>query len=266
MFLRSMNKAAQTQDLGKMRDAAEISMQILAKMRDAVAPGVTTADLDVIAERECERLGAVAAFKGVVQTKTAGPYPANACISVNDEVLHTIPSATKVISEGDIVKLDFGINYQGYYTDHCVTVGVGKITSEDERLIRTGKLAVESAVKICKPGRLTGELGYTMQSVAELAGFNVVKEFVGHGIGQKLHQDPNIFTYGEPDEGDVLEQGMVLCVEAQIVAGDDDIYILEDGWTVKTADGSNSVMFEYMVIVGEEPEIITDTRSWGILV
>ncbi len=250
-------------DLTIIKQAAQISQAILHQLVDYTKPGITPLDIDRLAGELCAKKGVKPAFFGV-----QGPtnFPGNMCVCVNEEILHAIPRDTRKIQEGDLVKLDFGIIYKEFYTDHCVTLGIGKLSSEDERLLKVGKLAVESSISQAIAGNHTGDLGYVMQSVAELAGFNVLSGFVGHGIGRSLHEFPQVPAYGEPHTGAKLEPGMVICVEAQVVAGKDETYIADDGWTVIIKDGSRGVMFEYMVLITEDkPEVLTDTRSWKIM-
>lgn len=252
-------------DLATMRKAAEISKQIMQELCAAIKVGVTGEDINRLAGELCQKYGVEPSFKGV--PGEAGPFPGNLCLCLNDEVLHTIPSASQVVREGDLVSVDFGIIYEGHFTDHCVTVGVGKLAPNAERLLRTGKLAVEAAVAKVGPGVRVGDLGAAMQQTARLAGFDVIKQFVGHGIGRKLHLSPEIAAYGQPGRGAILTAGQIICVEAQVVENSDDIYVAEDGWTIKTRDGGLSVMFEYMVEVTKTGKnVLTDTRDWPILV
>jgi len=247
-----------------MRSACDVSMKILRELHDAVKPGMKSIQLDRLAKKLCEDNGVEAAFHGV--EGMSSKFPGYSCISVNEQVLHSIPGDRK-FKEGDLVKIDFGIIKDGYYTDHCVTVGVKSLSPENEHLLRVGKLAIESAALKAKVNTRVGVLGDTMQTIVELAGYNVLKDYVGHGIGQSLHLPPEIPAYGHPKSGAMIREGEVLCVEAQIVAGEDEVITLEDDWTIVTADGSNSVMFEYMVLIeGGESVILTDTRDWPVIV
>jgi methionyl aminopeptidase len=239
-------------------------MQILRELHDSVKPGMSAKKLDEKAQALCKKFDVEAAFHGV-QGITA-PFPGYSCISVNEQVLHTIPG-NRVFEEGDLVKIDFGIVKDGYYTDHCVTVGVKSLSPENEHLLRVGKLAVESAALKAALNTRVGILGDTMQSIVELAGYNVLKDYVGHGIGKSLHLPPEIPAYGHPKSGALIREGEVLCVEAQVVAGEDEVMTLDDDWTIVTVDGSNSVMFEYMVLIENgEGVILTDTRDWPVIV
>jgi methionyl aminopeptidase len=247
-----------------VREAAEISMRILKQLVDATKIGVTPLEINDLAGKLCEQNGVKPSFLGVDNGETK--FPGNMCVCVNSEILHAIPRDTRKFQEGDLIKLDFGIVHKGFNTDHCVTVGLGNLSEADVSLLKIGKIAVESAIPQAKPGNTTGDLGYVMQSIAELSGYNVLSGFVGHGIGRSLHEYPQVPAYGEPHTGSKLEAGMVICMEAQVVAGRDETRTAEDGWTVITRDGANGVMFEYMVLITEdEPEILTDTREWPIL-
>jgi methionyl aminopeptidase len=249
----------------KMRKAAEISTEIMRQMCAAVKVGVNGEQINDLADKLCEQYGVKPSFKGV--PSEAGPFPANLCFCINDEVLHAIPSSSQVIKDGDLVTVDFGIIYEGHYTDHCMTLGVGNVSDEAKRLLRTGKLAVEAAVAKVGPGVHVGDLGAAMHATAKLAGFDVVKQFVGHGIGTKLHLSPEIAAYGRPGTGAILRPGQVICVEAQVVEKSDKIHVAEDGWTIKTTDGGLSVMFEFMVeVTATGKKVLTDTRDWPILV
>lgn len=243
-------------------EATKISMKILEEAVNAVKIGSSGTGINELVGDLCKKHDVEPAFLGVGDS--SNPFPANLCVSVNDEVLHAIPSNVP-FKAGDLVKVDFGIVHKGFYTDHCVTIGLEPVAEIDRNLMRIGKLAVENAVAKAVAGNTVGDLGHSMQSTVELAGFNVLKNFVGHGIGKNLHLPPEIAAYGQPGHGARLKKGMVVCVEAQVVAGSDRVKTAEDGWTITTLDGSRGVMFEYMVEVGRKGnEILTDTRNWQI--
>lgn len=250
-------------DIQVHREAAEISTNIMRQIVDAVQPGISVKKLDDLAVELCNQYQVEPAFHGVGERNN--PFPGNICVSINDETLHTIPTADSVVKDGDLVKVDFGIIYKGYYTDHCVTVVVGDISEREQQLWSVTKFAVEQAALAAHPGATTGDLGHKMYSIVSLAGFDVLKDYVGHGIGKNLHLSPEIPAYGNPGMGDELKTGQVICVEAQVVMGTDKTLIDKDGWTIRTADGEKSAMFEYMVYVGKDgPEILTDTRNWDL--
>lgn len=251
------------EELIKYQQAAEISTAILAQLRQAIKVGVTALEIDSLADQLCQQHQVKANFKGVKSGKHV--YQHATCISVNDVVVHGIPN-DQPFQKTDLVKVDFGINHQGLNTDHCFTVAVEEINPADEKLVKISKKAVQKAAKKAITGNTTGDLGYTMQSIVEKAGLRVVKEFIGHGIGRTLHEKPAIPAFGKARTGQKLEKGMVLCVEAQVVAGNDQVYVEDDGWTVRTADGSKASMFEYMVVVQDrKPIYLTKTLDWPII-
>jgi methionyl aminopeptidase len=246
------------------QEAGRLSTEILRQLKAAIKPGILPIEVDQLAEKLCAQYGVKPAFKGV---NPADPYQYSTCISVNDVVVHGIPSRTARIKVADVVKVDFGIIYQGLYTDHCFTVAVGKFTPLSKRLVAAAKEAVVSAIPLAVSGNTVGDLGQMMQSVARREGFDVLKQYTGHGIGRKLHDPPAIPAFGAAGTGVKLEKNMILCLEAQVVAGSDQVVIADDGWSVKTKDGCLSAMFEYMVAVGErEPMVLTETRAWGMIV
>jgi len=251
-------------ELATYKKATQLSKQILSQLRDAIKPGIYPIELDNLAGELCKQHGVKSSFKGVVNGNLT--YNFNSCISVNDEILHGIPSNQRRIQVGDLIKVDFGIIYQGFYTDHCFTVGVGKASVEDLKLLKVGREAVLNAVKLAKPGNKTGDLGYAMHSTAYKAGFDTLKQYVGHGIGRGLHEYPEIPAFGKPGSGKKLKKNMIVCVECQVVTGKDRVYIENNGWTVKTNDGGKGVMFEYMVRVDKKPEILTQTQDWSLIV
>lgn len=245
-----------------IRKAAEIATHIIENASKHIKIGALPIEIDEFIGEECKKYKARPSFKGV-QMSGASPYAYNSCIGVNDEVLHAIPSSDRKLQAGDIVKIDFGLIYNGFYTDQCFTFAIPPLSIGDIMLINTGKSAVENAVAQAIAGNKTGDLGYQMYNTATKAGFSVLLDYVGHGIGKSLHEPPEIPAYGEKGKGDTLKKGMVVCVECQVVEGDGETYIEENGWTIKTVNGGKGVMFEYMVIIGEKkPEIITPMQNW----
>lgn len=249
--------------LNQYLNAGKISTQILEKLRLAIKEGITPLEIDDLADDLCRQYKVKPTFKGVKSAKST--YQHATCISVNEAVVHGIPTE-QPFQRGDVVKVDFGINYQGLLTDHCFTVGVGELSTRDKKLVVTTKKAVQLAAKKAIVGNTTGDLGYTMQSTAEKAGFQVVREYIGHGIGKSLHEEPQLPAFGLPKSGRKLIKGMVLCVEAQLVDGSPRLETADDGWTVKTLDRSRVAMFEYIVIVGDKkPIFITKTLDWPLI-
>lgn len=246
------------------REVAQLSTQILWQLHQKTQAGITPLELDALAEKLCTQNGAKPNFKGVGSRHN--PYKHSTCISVNDTVLHGIPTNIP-LQKGDLVKLDFGLEKYGINTDQCVTVVVGDFTSDaDKKLLETGKAAVLKAVQLVRAGRRVGDLGHAMESVAVAEGMSVTRQYVGHGIGLSLHEEPQIPAWGRRGDGPKLREGMVICVEAQVIAGSDEVFTAPDGWSVKTQDGSKAVMFEYMVLVGKKGgEILTPTVDWPVI-
>ncbi len=238
-------------EIARMEEANRIVAQVLAVLSGTVAPGVTTIALNGIAERMCREAGAVPAFLGY------HGYPFSLCVSVNQEVVHGFPSERKLRS-GDIVSMDFGVLKDGFHGDSAVTVPVGTVTRDVARLLDTTRLALEKGIEAAKVGNRLSDIGHAVQSVVEVAGFSVVRKFVGHGIGRELHEEPQIPNYGRPGRGIRLREGMTLAIEPMVNAGGHDVVILEDGWTAVTADGSLSAHFEHTVAILESgPRILS---------
>lgn len=241
-----------------IRKATEISVEILSKLGDMVKEGNTPLAIDEYAGELCKEYKVHPCFK-----KVEG-YDYNTCISVNDVAVHGIPKDIP-LKKGDLVSIDFGIVYKGMYTDHCWTWCVGKADEERMKLLLAGRKAVENALPFAVVGNRTGDLGYEMKAEALRNGYNTLSVYVGHGVGKSLHEDPEIPAYGRKGKGTLLEDGMVICVECQVVDDIDDVVIDDDGWSARTVHGGNSVMFEYMVLVREKsPVILTDTLRWGV--
>ena len=236
-----------------MRRANVIVAEVLQELRRQVAPGVTTLDLDAIAEEMTLKKGAVPAFKGY---NVAGRiYPRCLCASVNDEIVHGIPS-NRVLREGDIIGLDYGVIYEGFYGDSAITVGVGKVSEQAQRLMGVTEQSLYEGIEQLRDGKRLGDLGSVVQKIAEDAGFSVVRAFVGHGIGKKLHEEPPVPNYGEPDRGLRLREGMVLAIEPMVNAGSHEVEIKEDGWTAVTKDGSLAAHFEHSVAITKTGPVI----------
>jgi len=236
-----------------MRRANVIVAEVLQELRRQVAPGVTTLDLDAIAEEMTLKKGAVPAFKGY---NVAGRiYPRCLCASVNDEIVHGIPS-NRVLREGDIIGLDYGVIYEGFYGDSAITVGVGRVSEQAQRLMGVTEQSLYEGIEQLRDGKRLGDLGSVVQKIAEDAGFSVVRAFVGHGIGKKLHEEPPVPNYGEPDRGLRLREGMVLAIEPMVNAGSHEVEIKEDGWTAVTKDGSLAAHFEHSVAITKTGPVI----------
>jgi methionyl aminopeptidase len=242
-------------DLECMRRAGQIVAEVLLRLQDEVKPGVTTLDLDRIAEEMTRKRGAVPAFKGYrVGTRV---FPASLCVSINEEVVHGIP-ASRALKEGDIVGLDFGVAVEGYFGDAAVTVPVGKISPEAQHLLDATRGSLWQGIRTINVGGRLGDLSHAIQSYAEGAGLSVVREFVGHGIGRRLHEEPQVPNFGEPGRGRLLREGMVLAIEPMLNLGEPGVMVKDDGWTAVTRDGSLSAHFEHSVaITAEGPVVLT---------
>jgi methionyl aminopeptidase len=232
-----------------MRRANVIVAEVLQELKRRVAPGVTTLDLDAIAEEMTLKRNAIPAFKGY---SVAGRvYPRCLCASINEEIVHGIPS-NRALREGDIVGLDYGVIYEGFYGDSALTVGVGKVSDQAQRLMDVTERSLYMGIEQLHDGKRLGDLGAAVQKVAESAGFSVVRSFVGHGIGKRLHEEPPVPNYGEPEHGLRLKEGMVLAIEPMVNVGGHEVEIKEDGWTAVTKDGSLAAHFEHSVAVTKD--------------
>ncbi len=239
-------------ELALMREACRISAGALRVAGEAVQPGVTTEEIDRIAYEYIIKQGAKPNFLNY------NGFPATACISINDEVIHGIPSKKQVIKEGDIVSIDLGATLNGYHGDNAATFAAGKISPEAERLINTTRESLYKGIAAAVAGGRIGDISNAVQTYCEERGFSVVRDFVGHGIGTKLHEDPSVPNYGTPGRGVRLLPGMTLAIEPMINAGGYDVRQLSDGWTIKTKDGSLSAHFEHTVaITADGPKILT---------
>ncbi|MDT8440395.1 MAG: type I methionyl aminopeptidase [Desulfuromonadales bacterium] len=238
-------------ELEKMRVAGRIVAEVLSLLESRICPGVTTAELDAIAERECRKQGVLPAFKGY------GGFPYSICASPNEQVVHGFPNRQPLV-EGDIVSIDFGVCYQGFYGDAARTFAVGRIAESIRHLVDVTRQSLTAAIDKAVPGGRLSDLSHAVQSLVEPHGFSVVREFVGHGIGGKLHEAPQIPNFGPPGQGPRLKTGMTLAIEPMINAGVAEVRILEDGWTAVTQDGKWSAHFEHTVAITEQgPEILT---------
>jgi methionyl aminopeptidase len=235
-----------------MRAAGRLVGEVLTQLTTKVAPGVTTAELDEVAEKLIGDAGAIPAFKGY------HGYPASICASINDEVIHGIPSGRRVLNEGDIVSIDVGASLDGFYGDSAITLAVGHVSEEAATLLRVTEESLYRAIERARPGSRVSDLGHAVQQHVESYGFSVVREFVGHGIGQRMHEEPQVPNYGEAGRGPRLAEGMVLAIEPMVNAGKPAVKVLADGWTAVTRDRSLSAHFEHTVAVtADGPWILT---------
>jgi len=236
-----------------MRDAGKIVAEVLAEMESAVKEGVTTAMLDKIAEKIIRKNGAEPAFLGYHN------FPASICTSVNNEVVHGIPGLRK-LEEGDIISIDVGTRLKGYYGDAAATFPVGKISSKAQALLDVTKMSLHQAIEVMESGRRLSDLSHAVQAYVESNHFSVVRNYVGHGIGEEMHEEPQVPNFGLPGRGPLLQQGIVLAIEPMVNVGSWEVKVLKDQWTVVTADGSLSAHFEHTVALGENgPEVLTSS-------
>lgn len=238
-------------EIEKIKKGGKILATILNQVAGAVKPGVTTNDLNKLARELIFRYGATPAFEGYRADRSSGQYPAALCTSVNDEIVHAIPS-NRVLKEGDIIGLDLGIVYEKYFTDMAVTVGVGKISQQATRLIDVTKKSLDLGIKKVKPDHNIGDIGSAIQQYVEANGFSVVRQLVGHGVGRAVHEEPQVPNYGQPRTGEVLKPGMVLAIEPMVNIGNYRIKEGKDGFSFKTTDGNLSAHFEHTVVVMEK--------------
>ncbi len=240
-----------TEELAVMRQAGRIVAVVLKMLIKQVKPGIKTKELDIIAAREVERLGATPSFKGY------HGFPAAVCVSINDEIVHGIPGG-RVLREGDIVSLDFGAIFNGFQGDAAVTVGVGEITPEAKQLIETTEGSLEAGIAAAHSGAKLGDISAAIQDYAESRGYSVVREYTGHGIGREMHEEPQIPNFGLCGTGPVLKRGMTLALEPMVNTGDWHTRLGNDHWTVLTADGGFSAHFEHTIAITDaEPEVLT---------
>jgi methionyl aminopeptidase len=245
-------------ELERMRAASAAVAQVLSELRDLVRPGVTTGELDAYAEARIRDLGGEPAFKGY------HGYPASICASVNDEVVHGIPSR-RTLAEGDVISVDLGVQLDGFYGDAAVTLPVGPISEEAATLLRVTEESLHRAIAHARIGARISDIGHAVQSHVEQQGFSVVREFVGHGIGVSMHEEPQIPNYGTPGRGPRLTEGMVLAIEPMVNLGKPGVKVLSDGWTAVTRDGRISAHFEHTVAVTRKGPLVLTAPGGAVL-
>ena len=237
-------------EIERMRKSGALLRQVHQAVGAAVRPGATTMDLERVAEAKIRELGAKAAFKGYQN------YPACLCTSVNEEVIHGIPSDKKVLREGDVVSVDCGLLLDGYYSDAAVTYPVGELNGSAKKLLDVTKASLEQAIREAQVGATLGDIGAAVQEMCEAEGYGVVRDFVGHGIGRSMHEEPQVPNYGRRGKGQKLKAGMVLAIEPMINAGTAEVQVLKDGWTAVTKDGSWSAHFEHTVAITKDGPLV----------
>ncbi len=243
-------------DVERMREACQHVAEILLEMRDMTKPGVTTDELNRAAESSIPRRGVKSSFKGY-GPHGLPPYPAAVCISVNEEIVHGIPGP-RVLCEGDVLSLDFGVFADGFHGDSAVTLPVGEIDREGQALLETTRASLYCAIEQMVPEHRLSDIGHAVQKRAEKAGYSVVKQFVGHGIGRKRREPPQIPNFGEPGRGPRLKPGMIFAIEPMVCEGTDEVEVLEDGWTAVTVDRKRAAHFEHTILIADDgPEVLT---------
>jgi methionyl aminopeptidase len=248
------------EEIALMRESGRILAEVLERLATEVRPGLIIRKLDTMVRDEFKRRKVVPTFLGYLG------YPAHVCVSVNDEIVHGIPS-DRVLREGDIVSIDLGVTHRGFVADSALTVGVGEISPEAQRLVETTYQSLWEGIRAARPGARLGEVSHAIQAYAEARGFSVVREYVGHGVGRAMHEEPQVPNFGPPERGPLLRKGMVLALEPMICAGDWRTKKHDDDWTVSTLDGSLSAHFEHTIAITEgDPEVLTlrsdEDPSW----
>lgn len=237
-------------EVDKMRRAGWIVAEVLERMREQVAPGVATAELNELAEAVIHKRNAIPSFKGY-PPGGAHPFPASICASVNEELVHGIPGP-RVLREGDIVSIDVGAILDGYHGDAAITLPVGQIGPDAQRLLDVTEGALCAGIAAARVGNRSGNISAAIQSHVESRGFNVVREYTGHGIGRKMHEDPQVPNYGQPGKGVRLRKGMTIALEPMVLAGDSRVRVLDDHWTVVSCDGELTAHFEHTIVVTDD--------------
>lgn len=242
-----------------MKEACRVTALVHKKIEEAIRPGITTLELDRIAEKVIRENGGIPAQKGYPSgEKGVMDFPATICASVNDEVIHGIPSNRVKLKDGDVISIDLVTYKDGYNGDAARTHIVGKATEQDKKLVEVTKNAFFEGIKFAKTGYRIGDISYAIQQYVEKNGFSVVKEFQGHGIGRNMHEDPGIPNYGKPGKGPKIEPGMTLAIEPMVIMGKPDIWELEDGWTIVSQDGTKAAHYENTILITEkEPKVLT---------
>ena len=240
------------QEIDMMRTAGKVNSLILRELKNIIKPGISTMDIDQFVEKTVKEHGMIASEKGYCD------YPASACVSVNEEVVHGIPSKKRILQEGDIVSVDLVVEYKGYMADAARAYGVGEISSEAKRLIDTAEAAFFEGIKFAREGYRLYDISHAIQQKVEGEGFGVIRDFVGHGIGSEMHEEPQIPNYGKAGKGPRLQTGMTLAIEPMIVEGSYEVDVLQDDWTVVTVDGGLAAHYENTVVINDgEPELLT---------
>lgn len=244
-------------EIEKMRKAGSLVARVLSILEDSALPGVSTEALNAIAEEETRQWGAIPVFKNYPHHHGGKPFPSAICASVNDEVVHGLPGK-RVLQDGDIISIDFGVILDGYAGDAAITVAIGEVDPRVMKLIQVTEESLMKGIEQAQVGHKLGEVSHAIQRYAEAQGFSIVRNYVGHGIGKEMHEDPAVPNYGDPRRGPILQAGMALAIEPMVNLGTHYVYTLADHWTVRTRDGKPSAHFEHSIVVTDQgPEILT---------
>lgn len=245
-------------EIERLREGGKILATILYKVKDKVAPGVSTYELDQYAFDLIKEAGGTPAFLNYRPEGASTPFPASLCVSVNNEVVHGIPSKTRILKEGDIISIDLGLKYKGLFTDMARTVPVGEVSSASEKLMKTTEKALEVGISAAMAGNTTGDIGHAIESYVRPHRYGIVEVLSGHGVGRAIHEDPYIPNFGRAGKGEKLVPGMVVAIEPMLNNGTKNVYIGEDGYTFYTEDGKKSAHFENTILITDgDPEILT---------
>lgn len=245
-------------EIENLRVAGKHLAQVLQKVKAKVVPGVSTKELDAYAEKLIRELGDVPAFLNYKPEGAVSPFPATLCVSVNDEVVHGIPKANRILKEGDIISIDLGLKHEGVFTDHAMTVPVGKVSEPLKKLLEVTEKAMLAGIAAAQAGYYTGDIGAAVEGFVKPYKYGIVEVLAGHGVGRYIHEDPYIPNFGKPGTGAKLVPGMVIAIEPMLNLGTKNVVIDDDDWTFKTADGKLSAHFEHTVLITENgPEILT---------
>lgn len=246
------------EEVAKMKRAGAVVADVLSAMKDVIRPGVDTLSLEEVAEAILERASAKAAFKGYRIPGVKMPFPTCLCVSINDEIVHGIPSRDRVLHEGDIVSIDFGANVDGWFGDAACTYSVGEISSERQELLDITYNSLHVGMDQIKPGATIGDIGHAIEKYVVSKSHGLVRDYTGHGIGKKLHEAPQVPNFGKARSGMVIKEGMTFCVEPMVMNGGEKVKTLKDGWTVVTKDGSDAAHYEHTLLVTEDGvEVLT---------
>lgn len=247
----------------RMRHAGQVVGDVLKAMREMVLPGISTLELDSEAERIIRKAGGIPAFKGYRVPGIPSPFPGTLCVSINEEIVHGIPTKERVVEEGDIVSIDVGVQLEGYFGDAACTFGAGAISPLRKKLLRVTLDSLHAALSVARGGKTLGDIGHAVETVVLSENFGLVRTYAGHGIGKKLHEFPQVPNYGKPQTGVTLKSGMTLAIEPMVMTGGEEVLAKGDRWTVVTADGSDAAHFEHTVLICEEGiEILTPWEEW----